>query len=164
MSVAGHAVRSYRTFSPLPVSSPRDRLKEATDHGGSIGRVFSVALSLASLPVAVSHHRALPSSDFPPGLMGTRAAALAHSVAATDYTAEGRDRERTIARRRARMRRGQRRNREGAVAPRLNGPGESRGTRSLTVAALIGDGSPMVAGTCKLLRPTWAISGRITWV
>jgi hypothetical protein len=32
----------------------------------SIGGVFSVALSLGSLPVAVSHHRALSSSDFPP--------------------------------------------------------------------------------------------------
>ncbi len=30
------------------------------------GGVFSVALSLGSRPVAVSHHRALPSSDFPP--------------------------------------------------------------------------------------------------
>jgi hypothetical protein len=48
------AVRSYRTISPLPV--PR----------GAIGRVFSVALSLGSPPVAVSHHRALSCSDFPP--------------------------------------------------------------------------------------------------
>ncbi len=32
----------------------------------SSGGVFSVALSLGSLPVAVSHHRALSSSDFPP--------------------------------------------------------------------------------------------------
>lgn len=30
------------------------------------GGMFSVALSLASPPVAVSHHRALSSSDFPP--------------------------------------------------------------------------------------------------
>ena len=55
--VTGRAVRSYRTVSPLPVM-PRTT---------SIGGLFSVALSLASLPVAVSHHRALPSSDFPPG-------------------------------------------------------------------------------------------------
>jgi len=39
--VAAVAVRSYRTFSPLPV--PRR----------AIGRVFSVALSLGSPPVAV---------------------------------------------------------------------------------------------------------------
>jgi len=52
--VAAVAVRSYRTISPLPV--PRR----------AIGRVFSVALSLGSPPVAVSHHRALPCSDFPP--------------------------------------------------------------------------------------------------
>jgi hypothetical protein len=32
----------------------------------ALGGVFSVALSLALLPVAVSHHRALSSSDFPP--------------------------------------------------------------------------------------------------
>jgi len=31
------------------------------------GGMFSVALSLGSLRVAVSDHRALPSSDFPPG-------------------------------------------------------------------------------------------------
>ncbi len=51
--VAAAAVRSYRTISPLP--EPRK----------AIGCVFSVALSLGLLPVAVSHHRALPCSDFP---------------------------------------------------------------------------------------------------
>ena len=40
---------------------------DAATRATPIGRVFSVALSRASLPVAVSHHRALPSSDFPPG-------------------------------------------------------------------------------------------------
>lgn len=54
--VADAAVRSYRTISPLP-----DPLR-------AIGCVFSVALSLRLLPVAVSHHRALPCSDFPPRL------------------------------------------------------------------------------------------------
>jgi len=54
--VAAAAVRSYRTISPLPV--PREI--------GTIGCVFSVALSLGSPPVAVSHHRALSCSDFPP--------------------------------------------------------------------------------------------------
>ncbi len=41
----------------------------------SIGGVFSVALSLASPPAAVSRHRALPSSDFPPGALRRRATA-----------------------------------------------------------------------------------------
>jgi len=50
------AVRSYRTISPLPVP----RLI------GAIGCVVSVALSLGSPRVAVSHHRALSCSDFPP--------------------------------------------------------------------------------------------------
>ena len=45
-SVAGRAVRSYRTFSPLPAG------REARA-GGSI----SVALSLGSPPAAVSRHR-----------------------------------------------------------------------------------------------------------
>ena len=54
--VAAAAVRSYRTFSPLPV--PRR----------AIGRVFSVALSRRLPSVAVSHHRALSCSDFPPCL------------------------------------------------------------------------------------------------
>ncbi len=39
---------------------------DATSRPASIGGVVSVALSLGSLPVAVSHHRALSSSDFPP--------------------------------------------------------------------------------------------------
>ena len=46
------AVRSYRTFSPLP-----------PNHGGGL---FSVALSFRSPRLAVSQHPALWSSDFPP--------------------------------------------------------------------------------------------------
>jgi len=45
-TVTGTAVRSYRTISPLPVPPKAD-----------IGCVFSVALSLGSPPVAISHHR-----------------------------------------------------------------------------------------------------------
>ena len=52
--VTKEAVRSYRTFSPLVV-----RL------GGAAG-IFSVALSLESLPVPVRNHIAPWSSDFPP--------------------------------------------------------------------------------------------------
>jgi len=48
-AVTGTAVRSYRTISPLP-----------------FGCVFSVALSRGLPRVAVSHHRALSCSDFPP--------------------------------------------------------------------------------------------------
>lgn len=57
-TVAGRAVRSYRTVSPLPVMPSREP--------APIGGLISVALSLASPPVAVSHHRARTSSDFPP--------------------------------------------------------------------------------------------------
>jgi hypothetical protein len=39
----------------------------------AVGCVFSVALSLGLLPVAVSHHRALPCSDFPPRLARSHA-------------------------------------------------------------------------------------------
>ena len=53
--VANAAVRSYRTISPLPVNR---RI-------GTIGCVFSVALSRGSPRVVVSHHRALSCSDFP---------------------------------------------------------------------------------------------------
>jgi len=53
-AVTSAAVRSYRTFSPLPVPQR------------AIGCVFSVALSRGSPRVAVSHHRALSCSDFPP--------------------------------------------------------------------------------------------------
>src|SRR5262249_12004268 len=53
-AVAGGAVRSYRTISPLP-APPK----------GS-GRYLSVALSVASPRLAVSEHAARGSSDFPP--------------------------------------------------------------------------------------------------
>jgi len=68
-TVTSTAVRSYRTISPLPVPRQVE----------TIGCVFSVALSRGSpgpqMPniafgnpsrVAVSHHRALSCSDFPP--------------------------------------------------------------------------------------------------
>jgi len=54
--VTDAAVRSYRTISPLPVNRQI----------GTIGCVFSAALSRGSPRVAVSHHRALSCSDFPP--------------------------------------------------------------------------------------------------
>jgi len=55
-TVASRAVRSYRTFSPLPVPLP------------AIGGVFSVALSVGSRtnPPGVTWHPALRSPDFPP--------------------------------------------------------------------------------------------------
>jgi len=59
-TVTGHAVRSYRTISPLPA-----RLSP------SVGGIFSVALSLGSRRVGVTNHRALPSSDFPPVLQAS---------------------------------------------------------------------------------------------
>ncbi len=51
--VAGSAVRSYRTFSPLPSKD---------------GGLFSVALSLGSPPPAVNRHRDIME----PGLSSTR--------------------------------------------------------------------------------------------
>src|SRR6056297_1455184 len=52
-TVAGRAVRSYRTFSPLP--APK-----------RLGGMFSVALSVGSRPPGVTWHPALRSPDFPP--------------------------------------------------------------------------------------------------
>lgn len=52
-SVARSAVRSYRTFSPLPVLA-------------NLGGVFSVALSVGSRPPGVTWHPVLWSPDFPP--------------------------------------------------------------------------------------------------
>ena len=49
----GLLVSSYLTVSPLPAGKPA-------------GGLFSVALSLASRPVGVTHHRTLWSPDFPP--------------------------------------------------------------------------------------------------
>ena len=55
-SVAGSAVSSYLTFSPLP----RRKLRR--------GGMFSVALSVGSPPLGVTQHPALRSSDFPHSL------------------------------------------------------------------------------------------------
>ena len=52
----GLLVSSYLTVSPLPVSH-------------LTGGLLSVALSLTSRPVGVTHHRALRSPDFPPADM-----------------------------------------------------------------------------------------------
>ena len=49
----GLLVSSYLTVSPFPAGKPA-------------GGLFSVALSLASRPVGVTHHRTLWSPDFPP--------------------------------------------------------------------------------------------------
>src|SRR5215467_4441209 len=57
-AVAGGAVRSYRTISPLPPAGIAGR------HGG----VFSVALSLGSPPPGVTRHRA----SVEPGLSSPR--------------------------------------------------------------------------------------------
>jgi len=51
------AVRSYRTFSPLP-----------PELSIGVGGVFSVALSVGSRPPGVTWHPALWSPDFPPAL------------------------------------------------------------------------------------------------
>jgi hypothetical protein len=51
-AVTSSAVRSYRTISPLPASKTQ-------------GCIFSVALSLGSLPAAVSRRFALSCPDFP---------------------------------------------------------------------------------------------------
>jgi hypothetical protein len=51
----GTAVRSYRTLSALPPTPKR-----------GVGGLLSVALSLASRPVAVSNHTDPRSPDFPP--------------------------------------------------------------------------------------------------
>ena len=65
------AVRSYRTFSPLPPLASQE-----------LGGMFSVALSLGSPPLAVSQHTALRSPDGPPQLR-RRAAAIARPALRT---------------------------------------------------------------------------------
>ncbi len=70
--VTAPAVSSYLTISPLPASK---------DTGG----IFSVALSLGLLPVGVTHHPALWSSDFPrPEQVRGATATLAHEIHGTE--------------------------------------------------------------------------------
>ena len=60
--VTSHAVRSYRTLSPLPLhpaSSASERARM------QIGGLLSVALSVGSRPPGVTWHSALWSPDFP---------------------------------------------------------------------------------------------------
>ena len=52
-SAFANAVRSYRTFSPLPTNY-------------LAGGIFSVALSVSSRPPGVTWHPVLRSPDFPP--------------------------------------------------------------------------------------------------
>jgi hypothetical protein len=59
--VTRRAVRSYRTFSPLPV--PRECRTDRQLR--AIGGMLSVALSVASRRPGVTRHPALWSSDFP---------------------------------------------------------------------------------------------------
>jgi hypothetical protein len=56
VSVAGPAVRSYRTFSPLP-PPPSILPPQAEEGRGGGGGSFSVALSLGSPPPDVIRHR-----------------------------------------------------------------------------------------------------------
>ena len=55
--VTSRAVRSYRTFSPLP--NPFIEMKKS-------GGILSAALSVGSRPPGVTWHSALRSPDFPP--------------------------------------------------------------------------------------------------
>jgi len=80
-SGAGRTIAPYLALLPVgfavPPVSPRGRCAlTAPFHpclsrlAAAIGGLLSVALSLALRPVAVSDHRALWSSDFPPGPEG----------------------------------------------------------------------------------------------
>ena len=57
-TVTSHAVRSYRTLSPLPSISPKRNNNE--------GGLLSAALSVGSHRPGVTWHLALWSPDFPP--------------------------------------------------------------------------------------------------
>ena len=76
----GLLVSSYLTVSPLPT--------ETSPAGG----LLSVALSLTSRPVGVTHHRALRSPDFPPATAtvpaeaGRRTAAGDHPVRSSRFS------------------------------------------------------------------------------
>ena len=66
-----------RQASPLDGTAPSSQSETRRVRGG----MFSVALSRGSRRVAVSNHRALPSSDFPPGRFEDRPGdRLAHSA------------------------------------------------------------------------------------
>ena len=74
-SVTRSAVRSYRTFSPLPRLAQRTLagLPRRSCKAAKAGGMFSVALSLGSPPAAVSRHRVIME----PGLSSTGCLACA---------------------------------------------------------------------------------------
>ncbi len=65
-AVAGRAVRSYRTISPLPPAN--SRMGQSQTGLRRLGGVFSVALSLGLPPPGVTRHRA----SVEPGLSSLR--------------------------------------------------------------------------------------------
>ena len=79
--VAVAAVRSYRTVSPLPDPGLRR----------AIGGLFSVALFRVSPRMAVSHHPALWSPDFPrPARLAPRRPRLSGLLCGADFNIVGR--------------------------------------------------------------------------
>src|ERR1700738_3382014 len=81
-SVAGPAVRSYRTFSPLPAEAPE----------GEAGGSFSVALSLGLPPPDVIRHRMSmePGLSSPLSLSAVAGAAVRPTDASRQGGSEGR--------------------------------------------------------------------------
>jgi len=61
-SVTTRAVRSYRTFSPLPAEALLGRSPQKLI---SAGGIFSVALSMGLRPPGVTWRPAIRSPDFP---------------------------------------------------------------------------------------------------
>ena len=88
-------VRSYRTVSPLPESresriESRDGLADRTLDArfstlDSLGGLLSVALSLSSRTVGVTHHSVLWSPDFPPRIAVTSNVTAIHSGRLTHF-------------------------------------------------------------------------------
>ena len=83
-TVAGYAVRSYRTISPLPVCANED-----------LGGIFSAALSVGSRPPDVIWRPVLWCPDFPPT---SRSAAVQPTPWAQRYGAWGKESRHLFAR------------------------------------------------------------------
>ncbi len=83
-TVTSHAVRSYRTLSPLPASC----FSTEADKNTGLGGLLSAALSVGFRPPGITWRPTLWSPDFPPSILNKNEQRLPGQLAAANITCE----------------------------------------------------------------------------